>query len=569
MPRVRWLLAGMVASGVLVAMALGAANPPRGPAAPAAPGARPPAKQPPDVAQGDSSRVDLEVDPRYGLVVAPVMLNGVAGRLLLGTDTTHTVVGPDFAAKTGIDKTATLVPIMGGPPGAQAKVSRVGALKVGSAEFKDLNVQIAGLEQLAKFMEHPPDGVLGADCLLSMPITLDYGGKRLVFGRPSDLASRKEVPADTFAYHFRVQGTVDGEKIEFIVDTSNNVSLIVKSSWKGKTEQAQGLEWAVPQAVSFGGVSVDNPRFVLADKNVLGLDFFRRYVVTLDPQEKKAYLQTTGLAQAGPIQQPGQKPGPGTPGEPAPPATPAKPLSPAAEKQLGDLQGRLLSLQQEVAKVGLNVSEAQRKMLETLNMTADQAAEDIANNRFSNKLLRDYKATLVGFAQQLQAFDAKFLPLTRPVRTPEADAKPRFVALADQAFMQRKSLQDKIADLFEKVGDYKAAIAIYEAEIVALTERKRTTEVRAAKEKLAQACDKAHDFQRSLAIYRAVYDSVPANERARNLNLMFRLAFAYERVSDFRRALEIYQEAEKCLPPGRLVPGLAEKIAILKTKVPP
>lgn len=567
MSRLRWLFLVATAWALLAAPALAAEKAPPGP--PAAPGARPPAKPAPDAAPGDKSRVDLEVDPRCGHIVAPVTLNGVAGRFLVGTDTSHTVVGPDFAAKTGIDKTAALVPMVGGPPGAQAKVSRVALLKVGAMDFKDLDVQIGGLEQMAKFMERPADGVLGADCLLAMPVTLDYSGKRLVFGRPPDLAGCKEVPADTFAYHLKMQGAVDGEKIDFIVDTSVNVSLIVKSSWKGKTEQAQGLEWALPQAVSFGGVSVDNPRFVLADKNVVGLDFFRRYVVTLDAQEKKVYLRTTALAQAGPIQQPGQKPGPAAPAQPATPAAPAKPLSPAAEKQLGDLQGRLLSIQEEVAKVVVNASESHRKMLEALNMTADQAAEDIANNRFSNKLLRDYKAALIGFAQQLQPFDARFVPLTRPVRTPEVDAKPRFAALADQAFMQRKTLQDRIADLFEKAGDYKAAIAMYESEIAVLTERKHITEARAAKEKLAAACDKAHDYQRAVAIYRAVYDTIPANERVRNLNLMFRLAFEYERVSDFRRALEIYEEGQKSLPAGVHIQGLAEKIAALKAKVGP
>jgi hypothetical protein len=584
MARLRQPFLVAAASALLLAAGLGEENP-----APVPPEAAPAVrsqKLKPDVVAGDNPRVDLEMDAKSRLMIAPVTVNGVEGRFILGTGAPTTLVTPDFAGKTGLDRIAVSVGVVGG--GEDAKLSRVQLLKVGATNFANFDIRILALEHISQYLERPPDGVLGADVLLAMPLTLDYSSRRLVFGRPSDLSGRKELPADIFARHLVVPGDVEGEKVEFVIDTGANLSTIAKSSYRGKTEQASGLEFAVPREVHLGNMALESPRFVLADKNILGIDFFQRRVVTLDALEKKIYVQVGAMVQALPGAQPSRPPASATPpaanppgappatgappGDPTP-ATPAKPLPAAIEKQLADLPAKLMALQEEEYGMVNKIMAVQQKALDSMGLKPEEINDGIAG-RSSSKPIREYKALLAGFVQQLQAFDAKYVAIQRQLRGLEADrkaadAKPRVTQLATQVVLQRKSLHDKIADLCEKGGDYKAAIAIYEAEVVTLNELKRPAEARLVKQKLAEAYDKANDPKKAVATLRPIYDAIPPAEcsQASNIKLMLRLGFMYEKDKDSRKALEIYEKAVKACPAGMTIQGLSEKITDLKAKV--
>jgi len=581
-----FLVAAAIA--LLLAAGLGEENP--APVPPAAvPAARPHLKLKPDVVPGDNPRVDLEVDAKSQLMLAPVSVNGVEGRFVLGTGAPTTLVTPDFAGKTGLDRTAVSVGVVGG---GEAKLSRVQSFKVGATDFTDFDVRIVAVENVSQHLDRPCDGIIGGDVLLALPLTLDYGAKRLVFGRPGDLSGRKELPADLFARHLVVSGTVDGEEVDFIIDTGSNVSRIARSSYRGKAEAAPGAPFVQPQGVRLGDMPLAGHRFILGDQSILGIDFFQRYVVTLDPLQKKVYVQTgagaavpqsPGLPPApapaqGPAggNRPASKPPAGAgapaaqpPAAPAAPA-PAKPLPEALEKQISDLEKRAATVQEEEYKLVNKIMAAQDKAFRILNMKQ----EDIDQGRRGSKALNDYKALLAGFVRQLQAFDSEYVALQGRIRAlgndrKAADAKPRVTQLATQVVLQRKSLHDKMADLCEKGGDYKAAIAIYEAEVVTLNELKRPAEARLVKEKLAEAYDKANDPKKAVATLRPIYDAIPPAEcsQASNIKLMLRLGFMYEKDKDSRKALEIYEKAVKDCPAGMTIQGLSEKIADLKAKV--
>ncbi len=565
MARLRESFLAAAVLAALLATAL-AEDAPAPAAPPAAPDTRPQVKSQPTVVAGANPRVDLEVDPKSQLLLAPVVLNGVAGRFLLGTGAPGSVVTPEFAGKTGLDRIAITVGVTGG---GEARVGRVKSLKVGTTDFTDFDVRIFSLAEIAQHFERPPDGVLGADVLLALPLTLDYASKRLVFGRPADLAGRKELPADLFARHLMLPGTVDGEKVDFVIDTGANISILAKGSFRGKTEQVQGLTLAVPQDARVGDMALGLPRFVLGEQSILGIDFFQRFVVTLDASQKKVYVQAGALAQAGQGPQGGVLPGAKTPAKPTAPPEPPPPLSPALEKQLTDLQGRLSAIQEEEYTLVNRIMATQQKALEVSGITPDDLAESLAGRR-SNKAVRDYKALLAGSVEQLRAFDSKYVAIQRQIRAMEGGksaAKTQAAQLAAQAVSQRKNLHCKMADLCEKGGDYKAAAGIYEAEIRVLTELKRPGEARALKEKLGDAYDKAGEFQKAAATLKSVYDAIPAAERRQNVNLLLRLAFMYEKASDNRKALDIYLEVEKTLRPGETIGGLAAKITSLKGKV--
>ena len=569
MVRLRQPFLVAAASALLLAACLGEENP-----APVPPEAAPAVrsqKLKPDVVAGDNPRVDLEMDAKSRLMIAPVTVNGVEGRFILGTGAPTTLVTPDFAGKTGLDRIAVSVGVVGG--GEDAKLSRVQLLKVGATNFANFDIRILALGHISQYLERPPDGVLGADVLLALPLTLDYSSRRLVFGRPSDLSGRKELPADIFARHLVVLGDVEGEKVEFVIDTGANLSTIAKSSYRGKTEQASGLEFAVPQEVHLGNMAIESPRFVLADKNILGIDFFQRRVVTLDALEKKIYVQVGAMVQALPGAQPSRPPATGAPSGDPTPATPAKPLPAAIEKQLADLPAKLMALQEEEYGMVNKIMAVQQKALDSMGLKPEEIDDGITG-RSSSKPIREYKALLAGFVQQLQAFDAKYVAIQRQLRGLEADrkaadAKPRVMQLATQVVLQRKSLHDKMADLCEKGGDYKAAIAIYEAEVVTLNELKQPAEARIVKQKLAEAYDKTNDPKKAAATLRSIYDAIPPAEcsQALNIKLMLRLGFMYEKDKDPRKALEIYEKAVKVCPAGTTIQGLSEKITDLKAKV--
>jgi tetratricopeptide (TPR) repeat protein len=399
---------------------------------------------------------------------------------------------------------------------------------------------------------------------------VDYAAKRLVFGRPADLSGRRALEATVSSHRLMVQGTLDGETVEFVVDTASNPSFVARSAWRGTTEQDRGNEFAAPRAVTLGGVEVGPMKFALGGRSILGLDVFRRGAITLDAPDKKVYVPPESVSKAaGPSPAAPPKP-PAEP--PQAPAEPPKPLPAALEKQLADLQRRVMDIQGEALKLMVGVLQAQQKALAALGIPADQAAEDLALSRRSNAALRDYKAALMALAQPLRAVDAKFAALARQVHTLEADsraadAKPRLAALADQVLSQRQLVQMRIADLLEKAGDCKAAAALYDGLGQALAERNRTAEVRAVKEKMAAAYDKARDYANALPIYRGLYDAIPAGERSRNLNLMLRLAEVYEKSGDLRAALDMCREVRKNIPPGGTVTNLADKIASLESRV--
>ncbi|MBE3099803.1 MAG: clan AA aspartic protease [Planctomycetes bacterium] len=572
----RWPLVAAAAAAVAWAVAAAAEEEAHPAAAPADPAVRRSLKCKPQIIPGDNPRVDLEVDGRTQVPLATASVNGTAGRFVVATGHPHTLVSPDFAAKAGLEGAA--LPPGNGTAGAQARIVRIRSLKVGATDFTDFDIQITSLEFIGRQLERPPDGLLAADVLLAMPLTVDYAAKRLVFGRPADLSGRRALEATVSSHRLMVQGTLDGETVEFVMDTASNPSFLARSAWRGPTEQDRGMEFAAPRAVTLGGLGAEPMKFALGGRSILGLDVFRRGAITLDAPDKKVYVPPEFVSKAaGPAPAAPPAPSPAEPPKapaepPKAPAEPPKPLPAALEKQLADFRRRVMDIQGEALKLMVDVLQAQQKAVAAVGVPAEKAAEDLALSRRSDAPLRNYKAALLALAQPLRAVDAKFAALARQVHTLEADsraadAKPRLAALADQVLSQRQLVQMRIADLLEKAGDCKAAAALYDGLGQALAERNRTAEVRAVKEKMAAAYDKAHDYASALQAYRGLYDAIPAGERSRNLNLMLRLAAVQEKSGDLRGALDMFREVRKNIPPGGTVTNLADKIASLESRV--
>jgi len=553
----RWVVLVAMIAAVPAATAVSAAD------SPAAPAARPQPKCRPEVVPGDNPRVDLEVDPRCRVLVAPVSINGTAGRFVVATGTAHTLVSPDFAGKAGI---------AGGAVTASdgSKIAHVESLKVGSMDFKNFDVRIASFDAAAKQLERRPDGILGADVLLATPITLDCAKKSLTFGRPPDLAAWKAVPAVLSFHRLVVQATFDGESADLMVDSAANPSFLVRCDWRGQTEKAGGHELALPRTVALGGLDIGPMKPVLGEQCLLGLDLFNRSAIVLDAQEKKVYFPAGSFAAAKLIARTPE----GTAQTIAPDAEKqagAKTLPARVEKQVGDLQAKLLALTEERFKVTAAVTQAEQKALEAVKLTPDEIAEEFAKGMITNPL-RTYRVAVTAGIPQLQAVSAKFAVLQKQVKMVKddrqaADALPSLVAFEEQVNSARKNIAEQVADLTVKAGDFKTAIGLYQALLQAPPEARRAADLRPLKEKIAGAYEKAHDFRNALTTYKEAFDSVSESEHPQNLPLMLKVAQMYERTDDLKLALQMFKHVQKDIPKGASVSNLDKKIAELENKV--
>ena len=553
----RWVVLVAMIAAVPAATAVSAAD------SPAAPAARPQPKCRPEVVPGDNPRVDLEVDPRCRVLVAPVSINGTAGRFVVATGTAHTLVSPDFAGKAGI---------AGGAVTASdgSKIAHVESLKVGSMDFKNFDVRIASFDAAAKQLERRPDGILGADVLLATPITLDCAKKSLTFGRPPDLAAWKAVPAVLSFHRLVVQATFDGESADLMVDSAANPSFLVRCDWRGQTEKAGGHELALPRTVALGGLDIGPMKPVLGEQCLLGLDLFNRSAIVLDAQEKKVYFPAGSFAAAKLIARTPE----GTAQTIAPDAEKqagAKTLPARVEKQVGDLQAKLLALTEERFKVTAAVTQAEQKALEAVKLTPDEIAEEFAKGMITNPL-RTYRVAVTAGIPQLQAVSAKFAVLQKQVKMVKddrqaADALPSLVAFEEQVNSARKNIAEQVADLTVKAGDFKTAIGLYQALLQAPPEARRAADLRPLKEKIAGAYEKAHDFRNALTTYKEAFDSVSESEHPQNLPLMLKVAQMYEKTDDLKLALQMFKHVQKDIPKGASVSNLDKKIAELENKV--
>jgi tetratricopeptide (TPR) repeat protein len=549
MSLVKWVILAAVVAVAPAAAAVAADSPP----------ARPQANCRPEVVPGASGPVDLEVDPRCRVLVAPVSINGTAGRFVVATGTPHTLVSPDFAAKAGI--AAGAVTASDG-----SKITHVESLKVGATEFKNFDVRIASLDAAAKQLERRPDGILGADVLLATPITLDCAKKSLTFARPPDLAAWKAVPAVLSFHRLMVQATFDGEPVGLMVDTAANPSYLVRCDWRGQTEKAGGHESALPKTVVLGGLDIGPMKPVLGEQCLLGLDLFNRSAVVLDAQEKKVYFPAGSFAPAKLIARTPEGTAQSQPG-----GAGAKAFPPKVEKQVSDLQAKLLALTEERFKVTAAVAQAEQKALETIKLTPDEIAEEFAKGMITNPL-RTYRAAVTAGIPQLQAVSAKFAVLQKQVKMLKddrqaADALPTLAAFEEQVHSARKIVGEQIADLTAKAGDFKTAIGLYQALLQAPPEARRAADLRSLKEKIAGACEKAHDYRNALTAYKEAFDSVPEPEHPMNIPLMLKVAQMYEKTDDLKSALQMFKHVQKDIPQGSSVANLDKKVEELEKKV--
>ena len=218
----------------------------------------------PGVMRGTNTVVRLLVDEQQPLLAVKAKVNGVEGRFAIDTAAPHTVFTPAFLDKA-MPSSRTSYPVERVTQGVTQSLECVPvfSLAVGGVIFTDFDAVISP-------EAHGADGIIGANLLTALPVTIDCPAMLLSFALPSRTA----------AWH----------RVRF-VRQSGSVALPVTT---GTTESYCVLDPCTPHSclaaatatggVAIGGTPIDhNVPFVAGRANVLGFTFFRRYAIALIP----------------------------------------------------------------------------------------------------------------------------------------------------------------------------------------------------------------------------------------------------------------------------------------------
>jgi len=214
-------------------------------------------------------------------------------------------------------------------------------------------------------------------------------------------------------------------------------------------------------------------------------------------------------------------------------------------KRLKPIEQRLSALQQQEFALMSKVMEMQTK--------ANAAVEDpsklpgrLAKGERSSDIMK-FKALVCAAAQQVQRFDAQFLPLIKQVRQLQAKTKdaPELVqaqveAVASRLMGKHRTNLEKIANMYEQAGEWRAALAHYLQVYAMIPEAERLKE-KELTESIADMYHRLGDYKHSLALYKGLLEAKPEKQRYNDTKFAEKVGDACVKGGDLKTALEIYR----------------------------
>jgi tetratricopeptide (TPR) repeat protein len=272
-------------------------------------------------------------------------------------------------------------------------------------------------------------------------------------------------------------------------------------------------------------------------------------------------------ARAGPVAA-GQSPA----GGPAP--SPEEAAAKKVERLVASTKERMEELQKAESDIEMNVMKAQYAAQQGLK-DPTKAADQIAKNQMTPEL-KAYQASLLAAAREWKAFQGRYAGLSPSIKALDRERGAAPAALKDEIgtlitrFAEKnRDLQMKVADLLEKAGDYKGALAVCLAIYQDVPEAKRSGEG-ALKQRIAGLYEKSGDNASALAAIKSVVDARPEKDRYKDRKAGEQLGRLYEKTGDPKTALDVYKHTLDAIPAnkrGKAAAGLEKKIADLEKKV--
>jgi len=254
-------------------------------------------------------------------------------RFLLDTGAEITIIDARTAQDLGLPEGKDIDVVTVGEQSTVPTV-RINTLRFGPVHVGPIDVAKYDLTGLTRGVGSRVDGVIGIDVLSRKPFTIDYGKKQLSFGEPSRLrntASAVRVPIRKGQGGYVVSAIANGtNRIELLLDTGTNFTQLPSQIWQQLTKEWQPQRvlcgakstgrddsnscFARLESMSFESLKIDHPvvKFlgqqqagVFADPDppgLLGTDFLKRFVVTIDFSNEEIILVPSSTYKVDPYE---------------------------------------------------------------------------------------------------------------------------------------------------------------------------------------------------------------------------------------------------------------------------
>ena len=283
--------------------------------------AQPAAARPDFTFAGDSAAIDMPFEVRDGHIFIKVMLNGKGPfRMLFDADRGN-ILAPRAMVALGVTPQGDFGTAGVGDDLQKIGIARIDRIDLGGVGIDGMLFTAIDVSPFLARIEGVDDvaGVVGYELLKRFPIRLDFQRSRATFYDPSRFTyagGGVGLPLAFWEHVALVEGSLDGFKGVFAIDTSNRGSLAVNAPFVeenglikrfGATQTfvsdagADGyVHSLVARANSFklGAVAVDRPVVALATQGTttgiagsVGYGILRQFNITFDYANRMLYLE--------------------------------------------------------------------------------------------------------------------------------------------------------------------------------------------------------------------------------------------------------------------------------------
>lgn len=251
-----------------------------------------------------------------GTLLVEARINGTLAVLVIDTGAEHSLLDRRFAQQLGL-RPVGVANIQTLDLAVQTEVVLITDLNIQSAHVNSIKMMTDDLSASSGALGVTIDGVLGDDILRDFVATLDYSAGSVTFGPVSAIHHGFPVKLYKIGNRYLVHLKSDGVSLAFLLDTGTNFSVLSSSGWLKLNQSKEalltidGVRSSGTSATSklvcihqmrVGSASYENLPMrlvpptsagVLANLQVNGLlggDFLRRFVVSLDLANESLYL---------------------------------------------------------------------------------------------------------------------------------------------------------------------------------------------------------------------------------------------------------------------------------------
>jgi len=251
-----------------------------------------------------------------GTFLVEARINGTPAVLLIDTGAESSLLDQEFAQRLGL-RPVEVANIQRPDSAGQTELVLVTDLDIQSAHSSSIKMMTDDLAASSNALGVHIDGVLGNDILRNFAVILDYSAGSVTFGPISAIHHGSPIRLHRIGNRYFVHLSSDGVPLTFLLDTGTNFSALSSSGWSRMNHNKKA--WPTIDGVRSSGTSAASRLVCIDQMNIghasyenlpmriqpptsagifanpdvsglLGSDFLRRFVVSLDLANDHLYL---------------------------------------------------------------------------------------------------------------------------------------------------------------------------------------------------------------------------------------------------------------------------------------